>query len=220
VLPGFTGAIRVARTIGEIRGIKQPALRPARYFALWRRRARQRLRQPWRGCAVSRPLGLVVVLSSCSLSPGVLKIGTHGSVRVFAGVTGRLVAHAQRTAAGVLLPCRRMTCHPDFGARPRPSKFQRSTVRRCLSAPALTTCTRTVWSWVVGASLPRAINRILPSSSASSPNGGDAHPTSIWPDIACVTVTAAAPVEMAFAETPKYLMSASTVMWVEAPLVE
>jgi hypothetical protein len=33
-------------------------------------------------------------------------------------------------------------------------------------------------------------------------------------------VTAAAPVDIGLAETPKCLMSASTVMWVEAPLVE
>jgi len=52
------------------------------------------------------------------------------------------------------------------------------------------------------------------------PNGGEAQPTSIWPDIACVSVTAAAPVATGFALTPKCLISASAVVWVEAPVVE
>src|ERR1700724_59126 len=81
-------------------------------------------------------------------------------------------------------------------------------------------CTRTVWSRVEGASLPRAIRRILPSSSAANPKGGEAHPTSICPDIACVKVKAEAPVATGLAETLKCLISANSVMWVEAPLVE
>src|SRR5712692_11679567 len=64
------------------------------------------------------------------------------------------------------------------------------------------------------------MRRILPSSSISSPNGGDAHPTSTWPDMACVKVNAAAPVDTGFADTLKCFISASSVTWVDAPLVE
>ena len=42
------------------------------------------------------------------------------------------------------------------------------------------------------------------------PNGGEAQPTSIWPDIACVSVTALAPVAIGLALKPKCLMSASS----------
>jgi len=49
---------------------------------------------------------------------------------------------------------------------------------------------------------------------------GDTQPTSICPDIACVIANAAAPVETGLAETLKYLTSASSVVWVEAPFVE
>jgi hypothetical protein len=38
--------------------------------------------------------------------------------------------------------------------------------------------------------------------------------------MACVKVNAAAPVAMGFAETLKCLISASSVTWVDAPLVE
>ena len=52
------------------------------------------------------------------------------------------------------------------------------------------------------------------------PKGGDAQPTSICPLIACVRVTAEAPVEIGFAATLNVSISASRVVWVEAPLVE
>jgi len=44
------------------------------------------------------------------------------------------------------------------------------------------------------------------------PNGGEAQPTSIWPDIACVSVTAAAASGDRPALTPKCLISASAVV--------
>jgi hypothetical protein len=81
-------------------------------------------------------------------------------------------------------------------------------------------CTRTVCSRVDGASLPRAMMRILPSSSWAIPNGGDAQPTSICPVIACVNVTPAAPLATGRARTPKCLINASSAVWVDAPLVE
>ena len=91
---------------------------------------------------------------------------------------------------------------------------------RCVSTSALTICTRTVWFTIEGASLPRAISRILPSCNCCKPNGGDAQPTSIWPDMTWVRVTAPAPLATARVVVPKCLISASSAMCVEAPTVE
>src|ERR1043166_996157 len=91
---------------------------------------------------------------------------------------------------------------------------------RCLAASALTICTRTVWFTIEGASLPRAIRRILPSCNCWRPNGVEAQPTSIWPDMTWVRVMALAPLATARVGVPKCLINASSVMWVEAPTVE
>ena len=79
---------------------------------------------------------------------------------------------------------------------------------------------RTVWPLNTAASLPLAIMRILPSSSCCSPNGGADQPTSIWPDITCVSVGAGPPVAVGFALRSYCFMKAVTMPCVDEPLVE
>ena len=76
------------------------------------------------------------------------------------------------------------------------------TSRRRATTSAFAIWTRTVWSRVAGTSLPRAMMRISPFSSWASPNGGEAQPASICPDMAWVSVTADAPLAIALALTP------------------
>src|ERR1700734_2917182 len=54
----------------------------------------------------------------------------------------------------------------------------------------------------------------------SGPNGGPAQPTSIWPDITCVSVDGGLPVATGLALRSNCLMKAATTAFVDAPLVE
>ena len=80
--------------------------------------------------------------------------------------------------------------------------------------------TRTVWPLNTAASLPLAMTRIAPSSSCFSPNGGAAQPTSICPDITCVSVAEGLPVAVGLALRSYCFMNAVTMPCVELPLVE
>ena len=57
---------------------------------------------------------------------------------------------------------------------------------RVPAAGRLAIMMRTVWFLRAGTSLPRATMRSLPSSSPSTPKGGDDQPISTWPDMVCV----------------------------------
>src|SRR5882757_1943356 len=88
------------------------------------------------------------------------------------------------------------------------------------STGALVIITRTVWLRSDGTSLPRATTRILPSCSAWTPKGGDAQPTSTWPDITWVKVEGGLPVATGVAWMPRVFIRPSTVTLVDDPLVE
>ena len=62
--------------------------------------------------------------------------------------------------------------------------------------------------------------RMALSSICLKPNGGEAQPTSTWPDMTAVSVADGLPVAVGFAFRPNSLMKASTIEWVEEPLVE
>src|SRR5437762_6086815 len=62
--------------------------------------------------------------------------------------------------------------------------------------------------------------RILPSSSCCMPNGGADQPTSICPDITCVSVGAGPPVAVGLALRSYCFMNAVTTPCVDEPLVE
>ena len=79
---------------------------------------------------------------------------------------------------------------------------------------------RTVWPLNAAASLPLAMMRICFASSWSSPNGGADQPTSICPDITCVSVGAGPPVAVGFALRSYCLTNALTMPCVDEPLVE
>ena len=64
------------------------------------------------------------------------------------------------------------------------------------------------------------MTRIFPCSTASTPNGAPAQPTSIWPLITCVSVAGAEPVCVGLNLTPVDFCNASTAVCVEEPLVE
>jgi hypothetical protein len=91
---------------------------------------------------------------------------------------------------------------------------------RFFSTLALMTSTRMVWLRSDGTSLPPATTRILPSSISLSPNGGAAHPMSIWPDITAVSVAGMPPVDVGTALMPSSLPKPRTMLWVVEPLVE
>jgi hypothetical protein len=79
---------------------------------------------------------------------------------------------------------------------------------------------RTVCPRSDGTSLPRMRMRILPSLSSFMPNGGAAHPMSIWPDMTWVSVPAGPPVGVGLALTPSSSAKASTRLFELEPLVE
>ena len=87
-------------------------------------------------------------------------------------------------------------------------------------ASALTMIVRTVCPRSEGASLPRMRMRIRPSLSSFMPNGGAAHPMSIWPDMTWVSVPAGPPVGVGLALTPSSSAKASTRLFELEPLVE
>ena len=91
---------------------------------------------------------------------------------------------------------------------------------RVASVCALVMSRRTVCPLNTDASLPLAMIRILPSSNCCSPNGGADQPTSIWPDITCVSVGAGPPVAVGFAFRSYCFMNAVTMPCVDEPLVE
>src|SRR5436309_10269133 len=79
---------------------------------------------------------------------------------------------------------------------------------------------RTVCPLNTDASLPLAMMRILRSSSCCKPNGGADQPTSICPDITCVSVEGGPPVATGFAFKSYCFMNAVTMPCVDDPLVE
>ena len=84
----------------------------------------------------------------------------------------------------------------------------------------LVTNSRTVCPLNTTASLPLAMMRILPSSSCCRPNGGADQPTSICPDMTCVSVGAGPPVAVGLAFRSYCFMNAVTMPCVDEPLVE
>src|SRR5882724_10297492 len=94
------------------------------------------------------------------------------------------------------------------------------TLFRLASVDTLVIRSRTVWPLNTVASLPLAMIRILPSSNCCKPNGGADQPTSIWPDITCVSVGAGPPVAVGLALRSYCFMKAVTIPCVDEPLVE
>src|SRR5258708_32620136 len=91
---------------------------------------------------------------------------------------------------------------------------------RLASASALATRTRMVWPGTSVASVARAITRVLPSSIALRPNGGEAQPTSTWSVMTAVRVDDGLPVAIGFALSLNSSMKARTTLLVDDPLVE
>src|SRR5439155_27263547 len=88
------------------------------------------------------------------------------------------------------------------------------------SACTLVISSRTVCLLSAVASLPLATIRIFPSSSCCSPKGGADQPTSICPDITCVSVAGGPPVATGFAFKSNCFMNAVTIPCVDEPFVE
>src|SRR5688500_10764831 len=80
--------------------------------------------------------------------------------------------------------------------------------------------TRMVWPLTILASVAFATRRILPSSISLRPKGGAAQPTSTWSVITAVSVADGFPVGVGLAFRLNSLTKASTMLWVDEPLVE
>ena len=89
--------------------------------------------------------------------------------------------------------------------------------RFSLSALALATLTRMVCSASAATSLPRAMMTSLPSASCCSTNGGTDQPTSICPDMTCVSVPGAPPVATSFGLAFAWFTSCNRMRLVEEP---